>query len=161
MAIRFPLTTVLEYNDSGNLGAGSVNGVVAKTFTLPGDTDSVTVKLTASIVGATVSATLQTTDDGGTTWYDQARTNTVAVANNTVAQWLTVPTAGQGVRYIPGSVVGGVIGSAAASVLTANSSSGLPTLSTLGRVALIYSGNITTNNGVTVEVLTGNQSATA
>lgn len=161
MAIRIPLQTVFSYNDSGNVGAGSVAGGVAKSFMLPQDTDNVVMKLTASIVGATVSATFQTTDDGGSTWYDVVRTPTVAVANNTVANWATVPTTSWGHKMIPGSVVGGAVGSAAASVLTANSTSGLPVLGLLNRVFLIYTGNITANDGVTVTVSANQQSASA
>lgn len=161
MSVRLPYTTVLDFNDSGDVGAGSVAGVVARTFTLPQDTDSVVVKLTASIVGASVSATLQTTDDGGTTWYDVVRTPSVTVANNTIATFATASTSNPGIRTIPGSVVGGAVGSAASSVLAANSSSGLPILSPTGRIALIYTGNITTNDGARVQVSTGQQSATA
>jgi len=161
MSIRIPTQTVFSYNDSGNLGAGSVVGGVAKTFMIPLDTDNVVMKLTASVVGGTVSATFQTTDDGGTTWYDVVRTPTVAVANNTVANWATIPTIAQGYKTIPGSVVGGAIGSAAASVLAANSTSGLPLLSELGRVFLIYTGNLTANDGVTVQVKANSQSATS
>lgn len=162
MSIRLPLQTVLSYNDSGNVGAGSALGVVAKTFTIPQDSDNVVVKMTASLVGATVSATLQTTDDGGTTWYDVARTGTVGVANNTVAQWLSAPVVGMGIRSTTfASSILGSTSAAAASTLGVNTVSGLPIMSQLGRVALIYTGNITTNDGVTVQVKVNSQSATA
>lgn len=160
MAIRLPLQNVGTLTDSST-GTTSVAGMVTKTFTLPQDTDGVVIKMTASVVGATASATLQTTDDGGNTWYDVVRTPTVAVANNTVAVWATAPTFGFGQKLIPGSVVGGTVGSAAASVLAANSASGLPLLSQVCRVGIIYSGNITTNDGVSVQLKTGQQSATA
>lgn len=98
MSIRIPLLSVLDYDDVGNVGAGSVNGGVAKTFQLPQDCDSVVVKLTASIIAGGVSATLQTSDDGGTTWYDVSRTSIVSNANGTTAQWLSSPVMGIGVR---------------------------------------------------------------
>lgn len=161
MAIRIPFQTVFSYNDTGNVGAGSVAGGVAKTFFLPQDTDNVVMKLTSSIVGGTVSATFQTTDDGGNTWYDIARTPTAAVRNNTIADWATIPTISRGYKLIPGSVVGGVTGSAAASVLAANSSSGLPIMGLLNRVFLIYTGNVTANDGVVVSVSANQQSASA
>ena len=43
MGIRFPLKTVLTYNDAGQTGATSVAGGVAKTFTIPQDADGVVV----------------------------------------------------------------------------------------------------------------------
>ena len=161
MSIRLPLQTILSYSDAGNVGASSVAGGVAIPCNLPQDTDNVVMKLTASIVGATVSATFQTTDDGGTTWYDVVRTPTVAVANNTVANWATIPVISNGMKTIPGSIVGGTVGSAAASVLAANSTSGLPLLSQRARVFLMYTGNITANDGVTVQVRANNQSPRA
>ena len=83
-SIRLPLTTVLDYDDVGQTGATSVAGGVAKTFKIPQDADNIVVKLTASVIAGAVSATLQTTDDGGTTWYDVARTSVVSNANNAV-----------------------------------------------------------------------------
>lgn len=156
MGIRLPLQTVIRAvaNDTGT---ASVAGGVPFTFTLPQDTDNVVMKVTASLVGASASATFQTSDDGGTTWYDVVRTPNVTVANNTVAVWATVPTISNGYKVIPGSIVGGAVGSAAASVLAANSYSGLPILSPTNRIFVTYTGNITTNDGVVVEVKANNQ----
>lgn len=158
MGIRIPLQTVVSFVDTGDVGAGSVAGVATKIFRIPQDTDNIVMKLTASVVGGTVSATFQTTDDGGTTWYDVARTPTVAVANNTIANWATIPVISNGFKVIPGSIVGGTIGSAAASVLAANSYSGLPVLSPTNRIALIYTGNLTANDLVQVDVKVNSQS---
>lgn len=158
MAVRLPLTNVLDYDDVGNVGAGSTAGGVAKTFFIPQDTDNVIVKLTASIGGAGVSATFQTTDDGGVTWFDVARTSIVSNAPNQNAQWLSIPVITTGVNPIvvsnsqAGSVLAGTIGSAAASTLGSRQLSGLPILSTLNRVFLIYTGNVTATGAIQARV---------
>ena len=90
--------TVLSSDNSGEVGAGSVAGVVAIPFTIPQDTDNIVVKVRASTVGGAVSALLQTTDDGGTTWYDVARTSIITNANNNTAEWMSVPVVGDGYR---------------------------------------------------------------
>ena len=92
MSIRIPLKVVLSANNNNEVGAGSVAGVIAHTFVLPQDTDGVVMKLKACTVGGGVSATFQTTDDGGTTWYDVARSS--VVSNSAVAplnEWVTIP----------------------------------------------------------------------
>lgn len=164
MSIRISQTGVLDYNDSGNVGAGSVAGGVAKSFLLPQDLDNVTVKMTASVVGGGVSTFFQTSDDGGTTWYDVARTSIVSLANATTAQWLSVPVVGGGQRtgvVQSASVITAGIGSAAASTLGSQQVSGLPIMGINNRVFIVYTGNITANDGVRVVVRANNQSATA
>lgn len=164
MGIRFPLKTVLDYNDVGQTGATSVAGGVAKTFTIPQDSDGIVVKLTASVIAGAVSATLQTTDDGGVTWYDVARTSVVSNANNTTAEWLNAPVSGSGVNPIVksttnvGSIVGGAIGNAAASTLTSRQVSGMPILSQQGRVFLIYSAAVTSTDLARVKVMVNSES---
>src|SRR3990167_7793325 len=99
MGIRFPLQRIRVVNN-GIIATGpaSTAGGVANTFTIPQDTDNIVVKMTASIRTGGVSATLQTTDDGGTTWYDVARTSIVSRAIAENAQWLSVPVIGAGMR---------------------------------------------------------------
>ena len=172
MAIRLPLKTVLDYDDAGNVGASSTAGGVAQTFFLPQDSDNTVVKLTASIVGGGVSALFQTTDDGGTTWYDVARTSIVSNANNATAEWLSVPVNGVGVRTTvnavasvgawnyPGSVLS-TTGSAAASSLGMKQVSGLPILSQQNRIFLQYTAAVSANALARVQVKTNSQSATA
>jgi hypothetical protein len=174
MAIRFPLVTVIDYNDTPQTGAGSVAGGVAKTFTIPQDADNVVVKLTASVIGGGVSATFQTTDDGGTTWYDVQRTSIVSNANTTTAEWLSIPVATLGQRsnnsigsvVATGSViatgaVGATIGNAAASTLASKEVSGMPILSQFGRVFLRYTAAVTSTDLARVQVKVNSQSATA
>ena len=167
--------TVLDYNNTVEQGGGpaSVAGGVAKQFLIPQDTDNVVVKLQASVKGGGVSAVFQTSDDGGTTWYDVARTSVVsnAVAEN--AQFLSIPTIGIGVRTttVSGTVpsVGGqaaasiysATGSAAASSLGQLEVSGLPILGQSNRIFLRYTAAITSVISERVQVKVNNQSATA
>jgi hypothetical protein len=137
-----------------------------ETFTLPQDTDNVTLKLTASIIGGGVSAFLQTTDDGGTTWYDVGRTSVVSNATSANAQWLQVGVTTPGMAATSSSVVGrtftnATIGSAQASTVGIQQMTGLPILSTQGRVVLSYSAAGTSNTVSRVEIKVNSQSATA
>lgn len=163
MAIRLPLMTVLDYNDTPQTGAGSVAGGVAKPFILPQDTDNIVVKLTASVIAGGVSATFQTSDDGGSTFYDVARTSIVSNANNQNAEWLSIPVIGVGTtssRPVTGSVMG-TTGAAAASTLGSNQFSGLPVLGQYNRVFLRYTSAITSVDLARVKVMVNSQSATA
>jgi len=173
MSIRLPLQTVLSVNNStiNATGPASVAGGVAHELNLPQDTDNVVVKLTASVMSGGVSATFQTTDDGGITWYDVARTSIVSNAPNTNAEWLSIPVVGVGVRtgvVVPsvvavGSVVSfgsvfGATGRAAASTLGQLEVSGLPILSTRNRIFLRYTNAVTSIISEAVTVSVNNQS---
>lgn len=173
MALRFPLTTVVSKTSADELGAGSVAGGVPIPFLIPQDTDNVVVKFTTSVVGA-YSAVFQTTDDGGTTWYDVARTSIVSNANNQNAEWLTIPVEGVGFRsQVVGqnSVAGATnvaialntIGRAAASTVGGAQITGLPLLSPQARLFVIITGNVTSAgaNTYTAQVKVNSQSATA
>lgn len=167
MSIRLPLQTVLSYSNATELGAGSVAGGIAVPFTIPQDTDNVVVKFTASLVGAAVSATFQTTDDGGTTFWDVARTSLVTNANSTVtAEWLNCAVNGADGRtssvVAVGSIVAaGGIGRASASTLGQLSGSGMPILSPQARLFIIISGNITSaaSNSIGATVSVNSQAA--
>ena len=174
MAIRLPLQVVFDQNNSTVVATGpaSVAGGIGYQFTLPQDTDNVVVKFQASVLGGGVSATLQTTDDGGTTWYDVSRTSIVSNANATTAEWISAPIIGIGVSTTvsgPTSMAGGTtpvsvfggIGSAAASTLGVKSVSGLPILSQRGRVFLRYTNAVTSVLSERITVMVNSQSATA
>lgn len=167
MSIRLPLQTVLDYNNTVEQGGGpaSVAGGVSKTFMLPQDTDNIVVKFQASVLAGGVSATLQTTDDGGTTWYDVGRTSIVSNANATTAEWLSAPVIGAGIGAPPvqttASVFVGTIGTAAASTLSAGEMSGMPILGQQGRVFLRYTSAVTSIISERVKVMVNSQSATA
>lgn len=180
MSVRITNTTVVDRTFSATLpGADSVAGVVAQQFNLPQDLDNVVMKMyQASVSGSgTVSALFQTSDDGGTTWYDVARTNTYTSSQgatsilNGTAEWVSIPLISSGNNsrfttslFVAGSLMAvptGTIGKAAASTLSAGQVSGLPVLGIANRICLIYTGAITTNDGVKVKVLCNSQSATA
>lgn len=166
MALRFPLQTVLNSDNSTEVGAGSVNGGVPLEFTLPQDCDGVVVKFTASIAGTGASAVLQTTDDGGTTWYDVARTS--IVSNGAVPTWCAgqVVSAGMATAqngFPTASILTVGIRGTAASTLATNQVSGLPMLSQKARVFIILGGNVTSaaSNSIVTKVMVNSQSATA
>lgn len=173
MSIRKPLLTVLDYNDSGNVGLTSV---VSQTFFVPQDADNILVKVpVASINGTnpTADVYLQTTDDGGTTWYDifhlPTITGTIALAG---AFWGNANVNGLGVRTTLGpqvSVLGGGPGSSILSI-TGNASmrgtaagaiTGLPIMGPLNRVQIAYGGTLAANNGLQVQVKVNSQEASA
>lgn len=167
MSIRLPLQTVLSSNNNDEVGAGSVNGVVAIPFTLPQDTDNIVVKLTVTSAGAGVSAQLQTTDDGGTTWFGVARTSIVSAATGDAVQWLSVPVIGFGLRgasvigTVPSIVSGAIVGNAAPSTLAGNGGyTGLPILSQQARIVLQLQAAVTSSSILT-QVKVNSQSATA
>ena len=164
MGIRLPLTQVLAYT-TGLVATGpaSVSGGVAVPFTVPQDTDNIVVKFSASILAGGASATLQTTDDGGTTWWDVARTSIVSNANSVYsAEWITAPVIGQ--QFPSSSIVatGSVsgfttIGRAGASTLGGRSSSGLPILSQYNRIFLQYTAAVTSILSQAVTVYANSQ----
>lgn len=170
MAIRLPLQTVLTATGGNELGAGSVVGGVAYPFLIPQDTDNVLVKFTASVAGAGYSATFQTSDDGGTTYYDVQRTSIVSNANNTTAEWLNIPVVTDGVHnYTSVLAVGSVvtvaktIGSSGASTLSSGEVAGLPIMGPQNRIFVRITGNVTSAaaNAYVAQVKVNNQSATA
>lgn len=170
MAIRLPLQTVLSATGANELGAGSVAGGVPYVFQIPQDTDNVLVKFTASVSGAGVSATFQTSDDGGTTYYDVQRTSIVSNANNTTAEWMSIPVISSGVNSFSSVVaVGSVItvnttvGSSAASTLGVGEVSGLPIMGIQNRIFVRITGNVTSaaSNTYNAQVKLNSQSATA
>ena len=170
MAIRLPLQTILDYREvNGNTpGASSVAGGTPVNFYVPQDSDGVLVKVVASISGGGYRATVQTTDDGGTTWYDVASSSVVSnTAGNTNADFLYVPVVSQGMNPTvvsnaqAGSVLGGTIGRAAASTLGSRQISGLPLLGTLNRVFLISTGTITATSMLQVQVKVNSQAPAA
>lgn len=171
MAIRQPIQS-FQFTDSGDLGAGSVNGAIYHPFILPQDTDNVVVKFRASTVGGAVSAVFQTSDDGGTTYYDVARTSIVSNANLNTAQWLTIPVQGVGFRsavQAQTSVAGATnttvalntIGAVSSLTLNHSQQSGLPVLGQQNRVGTIITGDLTAAAVIITEVKVNSQSATA
>lgn len=165
MAIRIPNQGVLDIT-STDQGTGSVAGGWAFPFKLPQDTDNVMVKLTPSVVGGGVSVIFQTSDDGGNTYYDVARTS-IASANELgkAPQFLTIPTIyGPNTRasvVATGSVIAvNSIGPVSASTLGTGQYSGLPIMGIQNRIFLISTGNATSISA-RIQVNVNQQSASA
>ena len=171
MSIRLPLTTVLDSNNTTEEGAGiagayaSVAGGIAYTFLVPQDCDNVVVKYQVSVAGAGMSAIFQTSDNGGTTYYDVARTSIVSNANAAVtAEWLSVPVIGAGMRpqaidtIAFGSVAGRTTGRAAASTLGQGQYNGLPLLGRQNRIFVIAAAGITSVISQRITVSANSQS---
>jgi hypothetical protein len=167
MAIRLPLKTVLSSTNTGEDGTNSVIGGIAVPFTIPQDTDNIVVKMQATTTGGGVSATFQTTDDGGTTWFDVAKTSVVSSATGVLAQWLSIPVINPGQRpFIAASQQNqgstfGTIGNAAPSTLASRETTGLPILSQQARLFLQTQAGISGGTLWLTEVKVNSQSATA
>lgn len=164
MGIRLPLQGVLDVTHT-NQGTTSVAGGWAYPFKLPQDTDNVVVKVLPSVTAGGMSAVFQTSDDGGNTWFDCARTS-VASANEVGAapQFLSIPVVGAGLAtartFAGASIITAGIGGVSASTLGSGQVSGLPVLGIQNRVFLQSVGNATAIN-TRVQVLVNNQSNTA
>ncbi len=160
MGFRFPQAGVLDITslDQG----GSVAGGWAFPFRLPQDCDSAVVKFTPSVTAGGVSVTWQTSDDGGSTFYDVARTS-IASNNLTGPHWLPValnqgPTVRASVVAVGSVIAVNNIGPAGASTLgglLGPTFSGLPVMGT-NRLFLISTGNATAISA-RMQVLTNSQ----
>lgn len=164
MSIRLPLQGVLDVTHT-NQGTTSVAGGWAYTFKLPQDTDNVLVKVLPSVTAGGMSAVFQTSDDGGNTYYDVARTS-VASANELGAnpQFLSIPVVSAGLAtartFAGASIITAGIGGVSASTLGSGQVSGLPIMGLQNRIFLQSVGNATAIS-TRVQVLVNNQSATA
>lgn len=162
MSVRIPLTGVLDITNT-DLGAGSVLGGYSYPFKIPQDTDNIVVKFTPSVVTGNMGVILQTSDDGGNTWYDVARTSTLSLAVQ--PEWISAPIISSGINPIvrsnssAGSVLGGTIGNAAASTLGSRQVSGMPILGIQNRVFAILGGGATVNSGCRIQVMVNSQSS--
>lgn len=168
MSIRLPLQTVLDQTNTDD-GSGSVAGGWAYPFKIPQDTDNIVVKFMPSVTAGGASIIFQTSDDGGTTYYDVARTSVASNSGTTAtagmnAQWLSIPVISSGVNPLTistanvGSIAGGSIGIAAASTLGSRQVSGLPVLGIQNRLFFQTVGNQTANNS-RAQVKVNSQSA--
>lgn len=163
MGLFLPLKGVLDVQNNGLIGAVSVAGGIAHTFTIPQDASNIVLKFTASTVGGGVSAVLQTTDDGGVTWYDVSRTSIVSnTAGETLAQFLTAGTSGTGMAtaingFPTASILTVGIGNAAASTVAQRQTTGMPFLSTIGRAFIRIDAAVDTANSVRTRVYVNGQ----
>lgn len=156
MAIRLP-SVVKQITDT------TTTGVTNYDFLLPQDTDNVVVKLyTGTFTGTnpTLDVYVQTTDDGGATWYDMGHfPQSVAAVSKSAAQWAFFSTLGGPKRTQGASVLD--IGNATSSSIGVGQYTGLPLLGQLMRIAVKIGGTQVANAGTVITVLANNQSATA
>ena len=166
MAIRLPVQVVLDQTIT-DAGTGSVSGGWAYPFKVPADTDNIVVKFAPSVVAGGMSATFQTSDDGGTTYFDVARTS-IASANGAGAdcQWLSIPVCGGPTTRASVVAVGSVISvntcgtTASASTLGTGQYNGLPVLGIQNRIFVIGTAAITAASS-RIKVLVNSQSRNA
>ena len=163
MSIRLPLQTVLDVTHT-NQGTTSVAGGWAYDFKLPQDTDNVVLKVLPSVTAGGVSVIFQTSDDGGTTYYDVARTS-IASANGLGKNpgFLSIPVIGGGVAtartFAGASIISAGIAGVSASTLGSGQISGLPIMGLQNRAFLISDGNATAISA-RIQVYVNNQSGT-
>lgn len=129
------------------------------TFNIPQDADSIIAKFwtTSNFTPQSTNAaqvTIQSSEDGGTTWRDVAAFTTQAVVLNQFAHFASIPCIGgngRGVANWIGSVAASTLALAATASVATGTASGLPMMGTLGRVQLTITGTLTTG-GVNVDI---------
>jgi len=150
MSIRIPLTKIKSVTDT------ATTSTVNYDFILPQDINNLVAKMSVGTftgTSPTADVSLQTTDDGGTTWYNLGAFAQVTTAiTNANALFITIPVDGTSAR------TNGYTGAAAAAG-TASYVSGVPVLSPLCRLAITYGGTIGVNAGITVTVMSGSQAS--
>ena len=145
MAIRRP-NLVKSITNTATTGTTNYN------FVVPQDCDSLVVKLyTGTFTGTnpTLDVYVQTTDDGGATWYDVAHfPQLVAAVTKNNANWAVI---GTQTSFVTNSVSG-------ASTLGAGKNATIGLLSEFVRVAVIIGGTQVANAGTEIRVYANSQS---
>lgn len=129
------------------------------TFVIPQDCDSIIGKFWTGSTFTPQSTnaaqvTIQTSEDGGTTWRDVAAWTTQAAILNLNAHFVSIPCisgGGRGVANWIGSVAASTLALAATASAATGVASGIPMMGTLGRVQLTITGTLTTG-GVNVDI---------
>lgn len=159
MSIRIPSSPVLDYTST--IATATTDSA---TVLLPQDCDSVTVKVWAPTFGATSDDIyIQTSPDGGTTWYDMGNMGQITAAvveQNALFGFFS--TLGQPRTNAASVSAGGAqagIGACAASTATAKTYTGLPIMGRNFRVYFKMAGSGASS--VRVQVFANQQSATA
>lgn len=143
-------------------------GSTTYNFTIPQDAQSIVGKFwTASNFTPTATnaaqVTIQTSEDGGTTWRDVAAWTTQAAIVNDSAHFVSIPVAGavaHGVANWIGSVQASTLALAATASVATGVASGLPMMGTLGRVQVTITGTLTTG-GVNCDIFAPTSDFTA
>lgn len=145
MSIRVPAQVVLNAVDTATTGTATY------PFLLQQDVQGIMVKVTAAAftgTSPTCDIYIQTSDDGGTTWYDCANVGQVTAAIvNQNARFQYIPVNGNSMRGLAN-----LVGSVAASTTAAGMTTGLPIMGQYNRIFLKYGGTQLANSGITVKV---------
>ena len=133
--LRVPTQTAKSLNITATTSGNSVN-------TLPNnDLHALVGKLTITTLSGTsptLDVYIQTTDDGGTTYYDVAHfAQQTGAVTNANALWVTIPVDMGDGKYV---------GAAADASINASTVNGLPLLSSTYRVKYVYGGTVGTAN---------------
>jgi len=129
-------------------------------FTIPQDADQIIARFyTASNFTPTatnaVQATIQTSEDGGTTWRDVAAWTTQAAIPVQNAHFQPIACAAwgaaRGIANWVGSVAASTLALSATASVATGTISGLPMIGTLGRLQVTVTGTLTTG-GVNVDI---------
>lgn len=131
-------------------------------FTIPQDADSIMAKVYLNSTwnaSGTATVTLQTSEDGGTTWRDVGATtigaSTVAATmGNQNAHFIDIGcigTSDRGTANYIGSVAASTLALAAVNASAVGTTSGMPMMGTLGRIQVTYTATITTG-GLNVQI---------
>lgn len=149
-------SSIISVTDTGTSGA------VTYPFTIPQDAESIVAKIwlqsTWSASG-TATVFIQTTDDGGSNWRDVSVTvigaSTVAASmNNANAHFIPlslIAAVDRGVSNYVGSVAASTLAITATNASAVGVTSGMPMMSTIGRIQIQYTATISTG-GVNVQV---------
>ena len=159
MALSNPSPTSRKIFSVSDTTIGS--GSVAATFTIPQDATSILCKFwtganfTPNSTGA-AKVTIQTTEDGGTTWRDVLGWTTGTAVANDNAHFQSVPVGGdligRGLSGWTGSVQASTLAPALVASVAAGAVSGLPVIATTGRVFIQYVSLVSVNSGVNVDI---------
>ena len=141
----------------------TATATVLYPFTIPQDADQIVAKIWLasgwSSSGAT-NVTIQTSEDGGSTWRDVSNTNigaatVAATMNNLNAHFITIACAnagtGRGAANYIGSVAAGSVLATTAAASAVGIASGLPMLGTIGQVRISFAATVSTG-GVNVDI---------
>lgn len=150
MSIRFPLQTVKSITNTATTGTTNY------PFLVPQDIDNLVVKLyTGTFTGTnpTLDVYVQTTDDGGTTWYDVAHfAQATAAISKQLAEWITIPV-NLTTKTVPST--------SGSSQLAASLVSPIPLLSKEVNIAVKLGGTQVANAGTEIRVYANSQSRAA
>lgn len=156
MSIRTPLRTAKQIVET------ALTGTLLYTFNVDQDIDNLVCKMSVGTftgTSPTADIYIQTTDDGGTTWYDMGHFAQVTTAiTNANALWMTIPV--NGTSAVSSSTTSnGYTGAAADASISASKVSGIPVLNNLVRVKVVYGGTVGVNVGITINIYESSQAS--